>query len=85
MKMAVMTDTRIENNKLDVEATVANELPSLRLAQQDTKLGGQTVGNVQCENPYMVAENVNVHYGSNHAIKDVTLEIGRKQVSRWSH
>jgi len=80
MKMAVMTDTRIENDKLDVKAAVANELPSLHLADQDTKLGGQTVGNVQCENPYMVAENVNVHYGSNHAIKDVTLEIGRKQV-----
>ncbi|HEX6259467.1 MAG TPA: phosphate ABC transporter ATP-binding protein PstB [Woeseiaceae bacterium] len=28
----------------------------------------------------MVAENVNVHYGVLHAIKDVTLEIGKRQV-----
>jgi phosphate transport system ATP-binding protein len=28
----------------------------------------------------MVAENVNVHYGDLHAIKDVTLEIGKQQV-----
>ncbi|HWM27325.1 MAG TPA: phosphate ABC transporter ATP-binding protein PstB, partial [Woeseiaceae bacterium] len=28
----------------------------------------------------MVAENVNVYYGDLHAIKDVTLEIGRQQV-----
>ena len=28
----------------------------------------------------MVAENVNVWYGENHAIRDVTLEIGKRQV-----
>ena len=27
-----------------------------------------------------MAENVNVHYGSNHAIQNVTLEIGKKEV-----
>ncbi len=40
----------------------------------------QTVGNVRCENPYVVAEDVNVHYDDNHAIKNVTLEIGKKEV-----
>ncbi len=40
----------------------------------------QTVGNVRCKIPYVVAENVNVFYGDNHAIKNVTLEIGKKEV-----
>ena len=40
----------------------------------------ETVGNVRCESPYVVAENVDVFYGDNHAIKNVTLEIGKKEV-----
>jgi len=39
-----------------------------------------TVGEVRCEHPFMVAENVDVYYGDNHAIKDVTLEFGKNQV-----
>ena len=39
-----------------------------------------TMGEVRCENPGMVAENVNVYYGENHAIKDISLEIGKNQV-----
>jgi phosphate transport system ATP-binding protein len=39
-----------------------------------------TVGNVRCDDPYVVAENVDVFYGDNHAIKDVTLEISKKEV-----
>jgi len=48
--------------------------------KQQVEFGRETVGHVRCENPLMVAENVNVYYGDNHAIKDVTLEIGKKQV-----
>ena len=40
----------------------------------------ETVGNVRCDDPYVVAENVDVFYGDNHAIKDVTLEISKKGV-----
>ena len=29
---------------------------------------GETVGNVRCDDPYVVAENVDVFYGDNHAI-----------------
>ena len=53
------------------------EVISIEVPGQIADLG-ETVGNVHCENPFMVAENVNVHYGTNHAIKDVTLEIGKK-------
>ncbi len=45
-----------------------------------TEFGPGTVGNPRCENPFMVAENVDVFYGDIHAIKDVTLEIGQKEV-----
>ena len=40
----------------------------------------ETVGNVRCDNPFMVAEDVNVYYDDNHAIKNVSLEIGKEQV-----
>ena len=41
---------------------------------------GKTVGNVRCDNPYIVAEDVSVFYGDNHAIKNITLEVGKKEV-----
>ena len=56
------------------------ELPSVQFGEQATAIGESAVGNVRCAEPFMVAEDVNVHYGDNHAIKDVTLEIGKKAV-----
>ena len=55
------------------------ELPLPELQEQETELG-ETVGNIHCENPFMVARNVNVHYGDNHAIQNVSLDIGKKEV-----
>ena len=40
----------------------------------------QTVGNITVENPRMTCRNVNVYYGSKHAIKNVSLDIGRNEV-----
>ncbi len=45
-----------------------------------SELSGETVGEVRAENAFMIAEGVNVYYGDNHAIKNVTLEVGRHQV-----
>jgi len=39
-----------------------------------------TVGNTKCENPYLIADSVNVHYGDLHAIKDVSLQFKKGQV-----
>ena len=39
-----------------------------------------TVGEVRCESPFVVAEDVSVFYGDNHAIRNVTLEIGKQEV-----
>lgn len=40
----------------------------------------QTVGDITVENPRMTCRNVNVYYGNNHAIKNVSLDIGRHEV-----
>lgn len=50
------------------------------VAERMADLTGDTVGHVRCKNPFIVAENVDVFYGDNHAIQDVTLEIGKNQV-----
>ena len=40
----------------------------------------QTVGEITVENPRMTCRDVNVYYGDNHAIKHVSLDIGRNEV-----
>ena len=40
----------------------------------------QTVGNITVENPRMTCRNINVYYGTKHAIKNVSLDIGRNEV-----
>jgi phosphate transport system ATP-binding protein len=50
------------------------------IVEQISELGDKTVGHVRCEDPYIVTEDVNVYYGDNHAIRDVTLEIGKGEV-----
>ena len=42
--------------------------------------GMQTVGDVRCADPFLIAENIDVYYGDNHAIRDITLEIAKNQV-----
>ncbi len=88
MTMAAMTEIKTDDLAPEappvpadaVEESAGDTAPSVRFTEQTTEVGRETVGNVRCENPFMVAENVNVWYGDNHAIKDVTLEIGKKQV-----
>jgi len=59
----------------------ARKKPSRRRRLEElSELTGKTVGQVRCKEPFIVAENVNVYYGDLHAIKDVTLEIGKQQV-----
>jgi len=59
------------------ESRVGDDTPSPLPAHE---LGQVTVGNVRCVDAYVTTENINVFYGDNHAIKNVTLEIGRSQV-----
>ncbi|MEQ9562378.1 MAG: ATP-binding cassette domain-containing protein, partial [Woeseiaceae bacterium] len=66
------------NDRLDPPA--ASTAASTRKLASSSPLGQETVGDVRCADPYVVAENVDVYYGANHAIKNVTLEISRSQV-----
>ena len=70
-----MTETSIEK---DFDKKTESDIPEFR--QQVVEFGRETVGHVSCDNPFMIARNVDVYYGDNHAIKDVSLEIGKKQV-----
>ena len=45
-------------------------------AQQPTT----TVGEIHCDDPRLLCRNVNVHYGLAHAIRNVSLDIGRNEV-----
>jgi len=40
----------------------------------------QTVGDITVEDPRMTCRDVNVYYGEKHAIKNVSLDIGRNEV-----
>ena len=90
MTMAQMKDMNSGNDQPQVEPDLAG---TGRVTEQALPRPGadesvrkpitdlsETVGEVRCDVPYVIAENVNVHYGDNHAIKDVTLEIGKKEV-----
>ncbi len=73
--------SRAESDAAEAPATEqrTNGVPAAPVPGQLTELGA-TVGQVRCENPYIIAEDVNVHYGDNHAIQHVTLEISKKEV-----
>ncbi len=88
MRMNTMTEATSDNLEppaaVDADeadrGSVVDEIMLPDLGVRPTELGGDTVGDIRCQNPFMVAENVNVYYGDNHAIKNVSLEIGKKEV-----
>ena len=61
-------------------APAANASASGPREERHEDFGGKTVGDIRAKLPFMVAEGVNVYYGDNHAIQDVSLEIGKKEV-----
>ncbi|MCG6947178.1 MAG: phosphate ABC transporter ATP-binding protein PstB [Deltaproteobacteria bacterium] len=67
-------DTDLREENIQVETT-PHEGPALVSREHR-----ETVGKATVANPRMVCRNVNVYYGDNHAIKDVSLDIGRNQV-----
>ena len=71
------------------EAGFVGDMPKDKDKPADDKAEGrvlvdrenrQTVGNIAVENPRMSCRNVNVYYGTKHAIKNVSLDIGRNEV-----
>ena len=55
--------------------------PASSLEDRSTQTGsGQTVGQIAVENPVFSCRDVNVFYGHKHALKKVSIDVGRKQV-----
>jgi phosphate transport system ATP-binding protein len=89
--MAGMTETGITEEEAMSDAgtseLTAESAPQGRIGatahkvvERVAEFGEETVGEVRCENPFIITENVNVYYGGNHAIRDVTLEISKSEV-----
>jgi phosphate transport system ATP-binding protein len=58
------------------ERTETTDSGQLLVSRKDRR----TVGRATVENPRMRCRNVNVYYGDKHAIKNVSLDIGRNEV-----
>jgi phosphate transport system ATP-binding protein len=78
-EQAVAGDARAEPGEQPVPARPQGVVPR-EMVGRVTELGEETVGDVSCEDPFIVTDKVNVFYGDNHAIQDVSLEIGRGEV-----
>jgi phosphate transport system ATP-binding protein len=66
-------DKRLESQTDRMQSTATGR----RLVSRKER---RTVGDFTVENPRMSCRNVNVYYGDKHAIKDVSLDIGRNEV-----
>jgi phosphate transport system ATP-binding protein len=82
--MNAMTEVSSENPEpTEAKVVAAPDVSATPPGQESARhmgFGGQTVGDIRAKLPFMVAEGVNVYYGDNHAIQDVSLEIGKKEV-----
>jgi len=54
--------------------------PPISQEDRSTHIAGQTVGQVTVENPVFSCRDVNVYYGHKHALKKVSIDVGRQQV-----
>ena len=71
---ATLLDTATENIAQADRSAVMKKLEKYDRGQRGT------VGEIHVDNPRMTCRNVNVFYGEDHAIKDVSIDIGRNEV-----
>ena len=81
----VATESSIENKESGFVRTMPEEnsqKPGHAVGRKDlvSRENRQTVGDITVENPRMACRDINVYYGDNHAIKHVSLDIGRNEV-----
>ena len=76
----VITSDKVDAQENSAEMTGDRASATVDNGEQHDTGSTPTLGIVRCENPFIVAENIDVFYGDNHAIKDVTLEIAKNQV-----
>jgi phosphate transport system ATP-binding protein len=78
----------ISLKSMDAAGFIGN-MPEKDIKQKDKATEGrilvnrenrETVGKITVDNPRMTCRDVNVYYGEKHAIKNVSLDIGRNEV-----
>ena len=62
--------------KETIQAKIKQEVGRVLVSRENR----ETVGEITVDNPRMTCRDVNVWYGDKHAIKDVSLDIGRNEV-----
>jgi phosphate transport system ATP-binding protein len=68
----------LAKEKREVDFDMTNQPQTgQKLVSRDNR---KTVGDITVENPRMTCHAVNVYYGDKHAIKNVSLDIGRNEV-----
>jgi phosphate transport system ATP-binding protein len=82
MEAVKSSETYLEpslGKKMPVESPQKSETTGERrdLVSRENR---QTVGDITVENPRMTCRGVDVYYGDNHAIKNVSLDIGSNEV-----
>jgi len=70
----------IETAVMDQDSTVNGAVPETADHKKELGTDFETVGNVRVANPRMATTGVNVYYGEKHAIKNVSLDIGKNEV-----
>lgn len=63
----------------DIVAGTARRIP-MAVQAQESILSDETIGDAFVDDPKMSVRNVNVFYGNNQAITDVSLDIGKNEV-----
>ena len=72
------TSTNVAEIAEQAVARTAESQPVTTKSLPDTY---ETVGDITAKKPVMRAKNVDVYYADNRAIKNVSIEIGRNEVS----
>jgi phosphate transport system ATP-binding protein len=72
----------VKTERIPVAATPprSTNASSRESAVRDGQDLSRTVGDISARDPVMTVRGANVHYGDAHAIKDVSLDIGRNEV-----
>jgi len=77
--MATAMDSVLDMRDLVVERDNTEAAPAVKARKVDRDQR-QTVGVPFVEEPRMTCREVNVYYGDNHAIKNVTIDVGKNEV-----
>jgi len=77
--MATVLDSVLDGRGVVMVKNETNVAAAARVSKVDRD-HRQTVGLPFVDNPRMTCRGVNVHYGDNHAIKNVSIDVGKNEV-----